>query len=352
MDADESLITAEIQGHVNRDAPPREVTITPELVRRVLETVEEDDSRWTGGTAPPYILLAFETSLPLPEPAAAPASLVTGDEWTLHRPLGVGERLTMVGRLASAHERFGGRFGHTLVLRSTWTFTDAAGAVAAEVGRSMIRYRPPARVEELGSDAGEADPAPAPAVAPSAGEPPHATEPSAGAASPHLRRPSAGSRRALTEGEPLPPLVLRPTLGQVVRYCGLTWNFTPIFFDPEEARRAGLPGTIVPGPLKQALLTRYLAAWAGREGAVHAIRCAHRRPDRTGRPLTVRGTVSHVAEEGDERRVDCEVWTENLLGERSVIASASLLFGAAYAPDEPPRRRRGAEGDRRLEVED
>ena len=121
--------------------------------------------------------------------------------------------------------------------------------------------------------------------------------------------------------------MLRPSLTQVVRYCGLSWNFVPIFYHPEAALQAGLPGTIVPGRLKPALLTRYLAALAGPEGSVRAVRCAHRRPDRTGHPLTFRGAVSQITEEDGFRRAECEVWTENPSGERSVIGSATVAWG-------------------------
>jgi acyl dehydratase len=298
----ESLITPELLALVGRETPPREVAVTPETVRRVRETLADPDPRWRGDTAPPYVLLAFETPIPAPELPAVPESLVTGDEWTLHRPLRVGERLRMTGRLLAAHERFSGRFGHALVLRAAWTLTDAGGTPVAEMGQSMIRYRTPAAPSEDGVP-------PLPFSEPADGPP--------------ERWPAAPF--VPVEGAPLPEAVVRPTLDQVVRYCGLTWNFVPIFYDPAAARRAGLPGTIVPGPLKLALLTRYLLALAGPEGAVHAVRCVHRRPDRTGAPLTVRGVVTRVVAEGERRLVECELWTETLAGERSVTGFAVLV---------------------------
>jgi acyl dehydratase len=310
--SDESLITPELEQIVGRDGPVREATVTDEVVRRVLETMQDDDPRWTGDATPPYVLMAFGADLPLPETPRSPLGLVSGDEWTLHRPIRVGERLTSVGRLVSVHERFGSRFGHNLVLRTTWTFTDAAGALVAEVGRSMIRYAPPDDERPGTGDRG-------PEGSPLAAVPPNAED----TVAPHS---AAGTQHApLSEGELLPPVVVRPSLAQVVRYCGLTWNFVPFFFDPEEARRGGLPGTIVPGPLKLAMLTRYLTAWAGPGGAVHAVRCAHRRPDPTGQPFTIRGLVTRVVEEHGVRLIDCEVWTENQAGERSVAGSATIV---------------------------
>ncbi len=321
---DESLITPELEAQTGRATPPREITITPEIVQRVLETVEDDDPRWRGAIAPPYVLLAFERNVPVAVPASVPASLVTGDEWTLQRLLRVGERLSYTGRLDSAYERFGSRFGHTLVLRLVWTFVDADDIPVAEVARGMIHYRPPSAAGDGGWGSGVGT------NQPPAGLDPHGSfapeQPGSSSTGGPSRRPSTPAPQPrLAEGEPLPPLVLRPTLAQVVRYCGLTWNFTPIFFDPEEARRAGLPGTIVPGPLKLALLTRYLAWLGGPDAIVRSVRAAHRRPDLTGTPITLRGTVSRIAEEDGARVVECEVWIENAAGERSAIGSAAWL---------------------------
>lgn len=312
MTHDESLITADLQELIGVETPPRDAAITPEVTARVLETVGEDMSRLPadGDSAPPYILMAFGADLPLPDTPAAPISLVTGDEWTLPRPLRVGEGLTVTGALASVHERFSSRFGHTLVLRTVSTFRDRAGAVVAQAGRGFIRYRPPrpdALTGEPLRDLRDDDRGP----------------PSGNSVERHAPQQAEGLP---AEGEPLPPLALRPTLGQVIRYCGLTWNFVPLFYDLEEARAAGLPGTIVPGPLKLALLTRYVALWAGGRGEVQAVRAAHRRPDLTGMPVTLHGAVSQVERAGDAHTVDCQIWIENQAGERSVIGSASVRF--------------------------
>lgn len=300
MSTEESLLTPELLALVDRETPPREVVVAAETVRRVRETLADPSPGLRDDLAPPYVLLAFEAPFPVPELPHVPESLVTGDEWTLRRPLRIGERLHMSGRLVAAHERLGGRFGHTLSLRAAWTLRDASGTPVAELGQSLIRYRTPVTAD---------------AAAASAPEPPR---------EPAERWPAAPLAPA--EGVPLPEAVLRPTLDRVVRYCGLTWNFVPIFYDPAAAYRAGLPGTIVPGPLKLALLTRYLQLLAGPAGSVSAVRCVYRRPDRTGAPLAVRGVVTRVVEEGERRRVECELWTETTAGERSVSGFAVLVL--------------------------
>jgi acyl dehydratase len=130
----------------------------------------------------------------------------------------------------------------------------------------------------------------------------------------------------LREGDELPPFECAPGLPQVVRYCALNWNFPVVFLDAEAARAAGLPGTIVPGPLKLGLIYRALDEWLGDSGYIRQVRAAHRRPDPTGRPLVVTGRVVRVFEEDGARRADIEIVIVNEHGDPSVRGFASVQF--------------------------
>ena len=299
--ADESLITAALRARIGVPGPGRRVTLTPDLVHRVRETladgpVEERDD------VPPAALFVLESAAGLPPlEGLPPHTLVTGDEWEWRRPLRLGETLETVYRLLDAAERFGGRLGHALFLRHEWAFHDAAGEPAAFARRSIAHYAAPRRQET--------PPEPPPDAAPPADLP--------AGADPH----GAG------EGDPLTPRLLTPSLSQVVRYCGAAWNFVPIFYDPAAARAAGLPGTIVPGPLKLALLVEMVLAWAGPGAFLETIRAAHRRPDTPGRPLLLGGAVTRVEPGPDTRRLDCELWIENAVGARSAVGLATLRLG-------------------------
>ena len=128
------------------------------------------------------------------------------------------------------------------------------------------------------------------------------------------------------EGEELPVLELTPGLGQVIRFCALSWNFPPAFYDAEAAKAAGMPGTLVPGPLKLGLLYRTVDAWLGGRGFVRHVRAAHRRPDVSGRPITIHGTVARVYEEDGHQRADIELVVANMNGEASVRGFATVQF--------------------------
>lgn len=130
------------------------------------------------------------------------------------------------------------------------------------------------------------------------------------------------------EGEEFGPLELVPTLGQVIRYCALQWAFPPFFYDEAAARAQGMPGTLVPGPLKVGLLYRAVEEWLDGRGWVRQVRAAHRRPDLTNRPITIVGRVARVYEEDGGRRADLELAVINEEGQPSVRGFAVVELRA------------------------
>lgn len=131
---------------------------------------------------------------------------------------------------------------------------------------------------------------------------------------------------SLREGDALPPVELTPTLLQAVRYCALNWVFPELFFDPEAAHAQGMPGTLVPGPLKLGLICRAIEDWLGGAGFVRQVRAAHRRPDQTNRPVTIAAQIARVYEEDGKRRADLELAIVNEDGQPSVRGFAVVEF--------------------------
>jgi hypothetical protein len=130
----------------------------------------------------------------------------------------------------------------------------------------------------------------------------------------------------LREGYELPVLELAPGLGQVIRYLALNWVFPEFFYDVEAAKAQGMPGTIVPGPLKLGLLYRAIDEWLGEAGFVREVRAAHRRPDLTARPITIAGRIARLYEEDNRRRADLEMAIINEEGQPSVRGFAVVEF--------------------------
>ncbi len=134
------------------------------------------------------------------------------------------------------------------------------------------------------------------------------------------------SFEALREGDEIAPLTVTPDLARVIRFCGLTWNFPSLFYDIDAARAQGMPGTLIPGPMKLGLICRAVEEWLGEAGYVRHVRAAHRRPDITGRPITVVGRVARVFEEEGRRRADLELVVLNQENEPSVRGFATVEF--------------------------
>ena len=130
----------------------------------------------------------------------------------------------------------------------------------------------------------------------------------------------------LKEGDELPSLEIRPDLGMVIRYCALHWAFPSFFYDVDAARAAGMPGTLVPGPLKAGLLYRALDEWLDGAGYVRQVRAAHRRPDTTNQPLILTGRVARLYEEDGKHRADLEMVVLNKDGEPSVRGFGVVEF--------------------------
>ncbi len=129
---------------------------------------------------------------------------------------------------------------------------------------------------------------------------------------------------SLHEGDEMTSLDVRPDLAQIIRFCGLSWVFPPFFYDVDAARAQGMPGTLVPGPFKLGLICRAVEEWLGDAGFVVTVRGAHRRPDITGRPITITGRVARVFEEDGHRRADLELVIINQDHEPSVRGFATV----------------------------
>lgn len=306
---DQSLLTEAIHAAIGQTTLARQVAVTPELVRRMRDTLADGASLPESAVVPPCVLALLESDGMLPTlPGLPPDSLVTGDEWEWHRALRLGETLHVATRLADARERFGGRLGHSLSLHHEWTFTAADGEPVAVARRSIAYYH--------GAAMRPAD------AAANAGYPPATTPDGAPGAVELPPLPQGADPRVAVEGDPITARVHTPTLGQVVRYCGAAWTFVPIFYDRTAAHAAGLPDSIIPAPLKLSLLSETVRAWLGPYGTLRMIRAAHRRPDTPGRTLRLCGQVMGVHAADGGRQLSLELWIENDQGVRSTMGAA------------------------------
>ena len=105
----------------------------------------------------------------------------------------------------------------------------------------------------------------------------------------------------LTKGDELPPLSLRVTRADLVRYAGASGDFNPIHWSDRVAGSVGLPGVIAHGMLTMALAGRLVTQWAGDPAGVRSYGVRFTRPyvvtdDDEGALVEFSGTVSGVVD--------------------------------------------------------
>ena len=119
---------------------------------------------------------------------------------------------------------------------------------------------------------------------------------------------TAAVAATVAKGDELPPLALRVTRADLVRYAGASGDFNPIHWSDRVATSAGLPGVIAHGMLTMALAARLVTQWAGDPAAVRSYGVRFTRPvvvpdDEDGALLELTGTVSGVSEAEDGTRL-------------------------------------------------
>jgi len=105
-------------------------------------------------------------------------------------------------------------------------------------------------------------------------------------------------------GDALPPLALRVTRADLVRYAGASGDFNPIHWNQRFAVGVGLPDVIGHGMLTMALAARLITNWVGDPAAVVGYAARFTRPvvvpdTDVGVTLKVTGTVKAVDDAGD-----------------------------------------------------
>lgn len=123
-------------------------------------------------------------------------------------------------------------------------------------------------------------------------------------------------------GMKIPPLIKHPTSQQLVKWAGASGDFYEIHYDKDFAISKDLPGIIVHGRLKSAFLGQMLTDWIGEQGTVKEISVQHRGMDFPGQQMVCKGTVSKKYSDGSKLLVECQIWTENPSGDKTVPGTA------------------------------
>ncbi|MFO7191208.1 MULTISPECIES: MaoC/PaaZ C-terminal domain-containing protein [Thermocrispum] len=106
---------------------------------------------------------------------------------------------------------------------------------------------------------------------------------------------------AVEVGTELPPLNVRITRKDLIRYAGASLDFNPIHWNERQATESGLPGVIAHGMLTMALAGRLVTEWTGDSGRVVDLFARFTRPvvvpdDDKGAEVELTGKVTEISD--------------------------------------------------------
>ncbi|MDZ7727273.1 MAG: MaoC family dehydratase N-terminal domain-containing protein [Dehalococcoidia bacterium] len=142
---EESLITDEHRAVVGVKSDPVEVTVKEEDAKRMRDLLGDDDPRYADGTgiAPPYVLagLGVRPNRNL-MPQILPNGLLTQIEWRFYKPIKIGSVLRGVNSVIDIRERFGGRYGYSILVMAQTEYLDEQDEPVAASLQTITQFDP------------------------------------------------------------------------------------------------------------------------------------------------------------------------------------------------------------------
>ena len=128
-------------------------------------------------------------------------------------------------------------------------------------------------------------------------------------------------------GDQVGPVERVVTDEQVAGFVGMSFarDDSSRFTDADAARKAGLPGAMVPGAMSMALVSQLLAGWSPTV-TVAQLDCVFRQVVLHNVPLTITGVVTDKAVVNGVPRVDCDVVIQDSERGQLVTGRASVTL--------------------------
>ena len=127
-------------------------------------------------------------------------------------------------------------------------------------------------------------------------------------------------------GSEIPTLVKHPTTRQLVKWAGVSGDYYEIHYDKDFAQRQGLSDVIVHGWLTLSFLGKMMTDWVGEQGALVKLGCSYRGIHFPCEDITCKGRVTKRYTKDSEHYVECEIWAENLKGEKTTPSVAVVIL--------------------------
>ena len=130
----------------------------------------------------------------------------------------------------------------------------------------------------------------------------------------------------IQEGDALPELKKKPGVSQLVKYAAGSGDFNPLHHDYSFPQAQQIGSIIVHGRFKYASLGELISNWLGHQGRIKKLSCQYRGMDFPDKEFTCKGNVDRKWEEGGEKLVALNVWTENEEGQETTPGQAVVVL--------------------------
>ncbi len=126
------------------------------------------------------------------------------------------------------------------------------------------------------------------------------------------------------EGDELPSIQKNPiTRTQLVKYAGASGDFNPMHHDEVFAKNAGMPSVFAHGMLSMGFVGQLVTDWAGND-ALRRLGVRFAAITWPGDVITCKGKVVKKYQREGKNLVDCEIYSENQKGQKTVTGSATV----------------------------
>ncbi len=304
-------------------------------------------TRLGGIVAPPFLLYCFGHGgggggLP------GAHGLYLGDQWEFLQPVRVGDRITHRSWLADVVEKRSRFAGRMVIGTSENEFTNQRGEVVARYRDSHARFD--RETEAAGHRPKYADLK----IGPYTKEQLDAIE--AGYLAEERRGASPRYWEDVGEGDDMQPVVKGPLMvsdvimwlrgmsGAFIRSHGERFEFfrrhpaaaimdhelgvpdvpERVHWDSALARRIGMPAAYDYARQRMCWMGHLITNWMGDDGSLRRLETQVRQPNFIGDTTWCKGKVLRKYIEGDEHRVECDVWAENQRGDKTLLGKAAI----------------------------
>jgi len=128
------------------------------------------------------------------------------------------------------------------------------------------------------------------------------------------------------EGQEVPVFVRVTDFMHWNRYAAVNDEFVYIHMDDEMGRKVGQKAAFGMGNLQVSYLHNMLRDWIGDDGMIKKFSCQFRSMNFKNDTITAKGKVLKKYEQGGEKLVDLDVWTENQAGQQLCPAKATVAL--------------------------